>query len=61
LGSVGRQALDPLPLFPLEFNFRNDLYRAHVEVCNTYLHNIKSLKNEVRTEGGSGNKNTNSF
>jgi len=36
-----RTALDPLKLFPLEFKFKNDLYSANVEACNTYVHNVK--------------------
>lgn len=36
-----RTALDPLKLFPLEFQFQNDLYSANVEACNAYVHNVK--------------------
>ncbi|XP_023329327.1 uncharacterized protein LOC111702036 isoform X2 [Eurytemora carolleeae] len=39
-----RQALDPLPLFPLEFDLRKRVFRANVAVCNVYLHNIKKIK-----------------
>jgi len=38
-----QKSLDPLILFPLEFDFRKDVFRAHVEACNVYLHNLKNL------------------
>jgi len=41
-----RSALDPLQLFPLEFKFHNDLYRANVEACNSYVHNAKTAELE---------------
>jgi len=41
-----RTALDPLKLFPLEFKFKNDIYSANVEACNTYIHNVKKAELE---------------
>jgi len=41
-----RSSLDPLKLFPLEFSFKNDIYSANVEACNTYIHNTKHAQLE---------------
>ena len=59
-GSQLRTQLDPLPLFPIEFGFKKDVYRcpipsifiqclliiisADVEACDAYVHNIKMAK-----------------
>ena len=57
-GSQLRTQLDPLPLFPIEFGFKKDVYRclkykgmnltkitsADVEACDAYIHNIKTAK-----------------
>jgi len=40
-----RQTVDPLPLFPLEFDFKNDVYKAKVEACDVYAHNFRSVNN----------------
>jgi len=43
-GSQLRTQLDPLPLFPIEFGFKKDVYSADVEACDAYIHNIKTAK-----------------
>jgi len=43
-GSQLRTQLDPLPLFPIEFGFKKDVYSADVEACDAYVHNIKMAK-----------------
>jgi len=43
-GSQLRTQLDPLPLFPIEFGFKKDVYSANVEACDAYVHNIKMAK-----------------
>jgi len=43
ISSPVRQKIDPLQLFPLEFDFKNDVYKANVEACDIFAHNFKSI------------------
>lgn len=42
-GSPLRAQLDPLQLFPIDIKFKKDVYRADVEVCDAWVHHLRSI------------------